>query len=200
MGDPESQQIGWYDPDPRGVIPLEPGGFVVPRSLRQCVRRGAFAVTTDVAFERVIRACAEPRGEDGEWISEPLIQAYCILHDHGFAHSIEAWRNDEMGMPVLVGGLYGVSIGGLFAGESMFSRPASGGTDASKVCLVHLVGHLRRRGYQLLDTQFWNPHLDRFGCVEVSRSAYRAMLAGAVEVETGWEPFVPDGCDEAPIR
>ncbi len=199
MGDPDTGDIGWYDPDPRGVIPLEPGGFRVPRSLRAKVRRGRFRITTDRAFERVIRACAEPRSDDGVWISEPIIEVYCTLHAHGHAHSIEAWLDEGDAEPTLVGGLYGVAVGAAFAGESMFSRPDLGGTDASKVCLVHLVGHLRRAGFTLLDTQFTNAHLEQFGCVEIPRDAYRRQLIEATACEVAWQPFEARGCAEAPV-
>lgn len=199
MGDPDSGGVAWFDPDPRGIIPLESGGFRVVRSLRQRVRSGRFLVTSDRAFERVIRACAAPREGDGVWISEPIVDAFCLLHRHGHAHSVEAWLETDAGEE-LVGGLYGVSVGGLFAGESMFSRPDLGGTDASKVCLVHLVGHLRSRGFALLDTQFSNPHIARFGCVEIPRRAYRARLVEAIGRAVTWEPFEALGCDEAAVR
>lgn len=198
MADPETQEIGWYDPHPRGIIPLEPGAFRVSRSLRQRVRQQSFVITTDIAFEKVMRACGEPRPNDGAWITEPLIQAYTTLHRFGHAHSIEAWIEDASNTRNLVGGLYGVSIGGLFAGESMFSKPDLGGTDASKVCLVHLVGHLRRRGFTLLDTQFHNPHLNQFGCVEIARSSYRTRLREAIGQTKDWLPFAATGCEEAP--
>lgn len=199
MADPHSGMIGWYDPDPRAVIPLEPGAFRVPRSLRQRVRSGKFLIASDTAFEQVIRACARPEKPEERWIDASIIEAYCTLHAHGHAHSVEAWLPDPSGQPVLVGGLYGVALGGLFAGESMFSRPDLGGTDASKVCLVHLVGHLRRRGYQLLDTQFSNPHMARFGCCEISRLDYHRRLRAAVHAPCSWDPFEPLGSQEAPV-
>jgi leucyl/phenylalanyl-tRNA--protein transferase len=197
MGDPGTGAVDWYDPDPRAVIPLEPGAFRVARSLRQRVRSGRFAVTSDRAFSHVIRACAAPRPDNGVWINEPIIRAYTILHAHGHAHSVEAWLDADSG-PQLVGGLYGVTLGGLFAGESMFSRPDRGGSDASKVCLVHLVGHLRRKGFTLLDTQLINPHMRRLGCVEIRRREYRKRLAQAAGLHIAWEPFEPLGCEEAP--
>ena len=178
--DPVPGRVGWYNPDPRAILPLadDPAGaFHVPRSLEQRVRSGRFDVRADTAFAEVMRLCAEPR-VDGTWISPEIVDAYCEMHEEGYAHSVEAWLGDA-----LVGGLYGVSVGGLFAGESMFSRPAWGGTDASKVCLVHLVRHLERRGFVLLDTQFWNPHLEQFGCVEISREAYLERLEEAVALE-----------------
>ncbi|GAB4384716.1 MAG: leucyl/phenylalanyl-tRNA--protein transferase [Phycisphaerales bacterium] len=199
MADPLSRMIRWYDPDPRAIIPLEPGAFRVPRSLRQRVRSGRFQITSDTAFERVIRACARPEKPEECWIDASIIEAYCTLHRHGHAHSIEAWLAGPEGRLRLVGGLYGVALGGLFAGESMFSRPDLGGTDASKVCLVHLVGHLRRRGYLLLDTQFSNPHMARFGCREIPRLDYHRLLRAAVQASCSWHPFEPLGSAEAPV-
>lgn len=201
-----------YDPDPRGIIPLDDGALRVSRSLRQRVKSGRFRITTDRAFGEVIRACAEPRpipadedeadaseAEDCTWISEDLIQIYEALHRAGHAHSIEAWLDvpgDEASdhstvKPTLVGGLYGVHLQGLFAGESMFSRPSLGGTDASKVCLVHLWHHLRARGFTLLDTQFTTPHLERLGAIEIGREEYKERLIRARAIETTWEPFTP---------
>ncbi len=206
-----------YDPDPRGVIPLDDGALRVSRSLRQRVRSGRFRITTDRAFGQVIRACAEPRpipadedeadasgaeaseAEDCTWISEDLIQIYEALHLAGHAHSIEAWldlpgdeaSDQSTAKPTLVGGLYGVHLRGLFAGESMFSRPSLGGTDASKVCLVHLWHHLRARGFTLLDTQFTTPHLERLGAIEIGREVYKARLTEALEYTTTWTPFNP---------
>ncbi len=193
MGEPGGA-LHWFDPDPRGVIPLEPGGLRVSRSLRQRVRSGAFEVTSDEAFGAVIRACAAPRpGRDGgeTWIDERIIALYEALHQRGHAHSVEAWVRDASGARTLVGGLYGVHLRGLFAGESMFSRPEAGGTDASKVCLAHLVAHLREHGFTLLDTQFQNDHLQRLGCVEIPRAAYRRRLEAALDVETRWGELNP---------
>jgi leucyl/phenylalanyl-tRNA--protein transferase len=205
MADPRTGRLDWYDPDPRGVIPLD--GFHVPRNVARRVRSRRFEIRTDSAFEAVIRACAEPREKEPEsWIDERIIGAYTLLCEAGHAHSVEAWLPiermpvgtmadgsgiviDEAQTHVLVGGLYGVHVGGLFAGESMFSRPGLGGTDASKVCLVHLVGHLRSRGFALLDVQFFNEHLAQFGCTEVPRADYHRRLAKAVERETTWLPF-----------
>ncbi|MCL4220313.1 MAG: leucyl/phenylalanyl-tRNA--protein transferase [Phycisphaerales bacterium] len=185
MADPWTGQIGWYDPDPRAIIPLEEGRFHVSRSLRQRVRSGRFEITHDSAFDEVICACARPEKRDGCWINDQIIAVYGILHRHGRAHSVEAWRTWE-GRRRLVGGLYGVAIGGFFAGESMFCRPEDGGTDASKVCLVHLVEHLRRRGFVLLDTQFRNPHMNQFGCVEIPRCEYKRRLKAAVVMDVAW--------------
>jgi len=173
----EDGSVYWYDPDPRAVVPLD--GFHVPRSLGRHLRRGGFVVRRDTAFRQIMTKCAEPApGRLTTWISPELVKAYCELHDLGFAHSVEVWMSDE-----LVGGVYGVSLGGLFAGESMFSRR----TDASKIALVHLVEHLNRRGYTLFDVQFVTPHLKRFGAVEIPRREYRERLAGAVALDVTFE-------------
>lgn len=180
MADPETGEINWYCPNPRGVIPLD--AFHVPASLRRVVRSRRFIVQSDTAFEQVMRECAAPRRDDAEtWIDDRIVQGYTALHQLGFAHSVEAWRDGR-----LVGGLYGVALGGAFFGESMFSRPALGGTDASKVCLVHLVAMLRRQGFTLLDTQFTTNHLAQFGCTEISRREYLQRLARAMEQECEW--------------
>jgi len=200
MGEPGGE-IHWFDPDPRGVIPLESGGLVVSRSLRQRVRSGSFEITSDRGFEQVVRACAAPRpGPDaGEtWIDDRIIALYLALWERGHAHSVEAWRPQADGTRALVGGLYGVHLGGLFAGESMFSKPDLGGTDASKVCLVHLVSHLRERDFTLLDTQFQNDHIARLGCVEITRETYRERLGGALSLETSWDELDPDRTLEMP--
>ena len=174
MADGESQEVYWYQPDPRGIIPLDQ--FRVPESLGRRVRSGRFKVTVDACFEQTMRECSKARSdENGSWMTDRLLAAYCDLHDRGAAHSLEAWRAGH-----LVGGLYGVHLGGAFFGESMFSRPAIGGTDASKVCLVHLVERLRDRGFSLLDTQYINEHLKQFGCLEVSAGRYARMLETAL--------------------
>lgn len=194
-GGPGDAFIAWFSPDPRGIIDLD--DFHVPQSLQRVVRHHDLAITSDRAFVDVMRACAEPRKhEQLTWISDELIEAYCGLHERGFAHSIEAWRRVDDGgdterTPQLVGGLYGVHIGGAFFGESMFVRPDLGGTNASKVCLVHLVAWLRSRGFVLLDTQFWNEHLAQFGCVEIPKQAYLERLARAVDLDVTWGAFEP---------
>jgi leucyl/phenylalanyl-tRNA--protein transferase len=192
MAEPETGDILWFSPDPRAIIPLDE--FRIRRSLRRVVRSGPFTIRSDTAFEQVMRACAEPRpgGEQETWISPELIAAYVRLHQLGFAHSVEAWLADDDGGERLVGGLYGVAIRRAFFGESMFHHADRGGTDASKVCLVHLVHHLRRQGYVLLDTQFWTEHLAQFGCVEISRRAYLRRLAVALGAEARWQPFRVD--------
>jgi leucyl/phenylalanyl-tRNA--protein transferase len=169
----ERSQLGWWSPDPRGVLPID--GFRVSKSLRRSDRR--FVVRTDTAFTSVMVRCADPRRPHG-WITRPFVDAYTALHDLGWAHSVEAWVDD-----VLVGGLYGVAIGGLFAGESMFHAV----TDASKVALAHLIGLLQRHHYHLLDVQWLTPHLASLGAVEVKRSSYLAALADAVRAPGGWD-------------
>lgn len=172
--------IEWYSPDPRGILPLD--RFHCPRTLRQRVRSGVFEVRHDTAFAEVIASCAQPRPDHVDtWINREIRQAYGELHELGFAHSVEAWRDGR-----LVGGLYGVALGGAFFGESMFHRPEVGGTDASKVCLVKLVEHLRERGFTLLDTQMTSAHMARFGATEVSRRQYLKLLEKALEIEARW--------------
>ncbi|GAB4264965.1 MAG: leucyl/phenylalanyl-tRNA--protein transferase [Candidatus Promineifilaceae bacterium] len=164
--------IYWYDPDPRAIIPLE--NFHIPRSLHRTLKKRLFAVTRDQAFSQVICECAAPApGREHTWISDEIVEAYERLHRLGWAHSVEVWRNGR-----LAGGLYGVAVGGLFAGESMFSRE----TDASKVALVHLVHHLKQQGFTLLDTQFLTSHLQRFGAIEIPASQYKAQLQHALTV------------------
>ncbi|MBW8824972.1 MAG: leucyl/phenylalanyl-tRNA--protein transferase [Acidobacteria bacterium] len=158
--------IGWWSPDPRGVLPLDQ--LRVTRSLRRSV--GRYEVTVDHDFTAVMTACAEP-SRAGGWISQPFIDAYSRLHDLGWAHSVETWLEGE-----LVGGLYGVAIGGLFAGESMFSTA----TDASKVALVRLVDGLRVGGVVLLDVQWRTDHLATLGAIDLPRRDYLTLLADAV--------------------
>jgi leucyl/phenylalanyl-tRNA---protein transferase len=180
MADPRTGRIDYYSPDPRAVLPLD--DFHVPKSLARRARSRVFELRSDTAFERVIRACAEPRPDRREtWLDERLIEPYVELFRAGFAHSVEAWRNGA-----LVGGLYGVHLGAAFFGESMFSRPESGGRDASKLCLVDLVERLRAGGFRLLDTQFMTAHLARFGCVEISRKRYLARLSDALQLSARW--------------
>ncbi len=160
------RRVGWWSPDPRGVLPLD--GLHVSRSLRRSCDR--FDVRVDTSFETVIRRCAEPDRPHG-WINEQFVQAYTRLHELGWAHSVEAWLDGE-----LVGGLYGVRIEGLFAGESMFHTA----TDASKVALVRLVDWLRATGASLLDVQWHTAHLASLGVVEITRGEYLDRLALAV--------------------
>lgn len=164
-----AQKIGWYDPDMRGIFMLD--DFYVPRRLRRTVLQRVYTVTVDQDFHGVMQACANARRDT--WINDTIIDLYTRTHDMGFAHSVEA--RDTTGD--LVGGLYGISIGGAFFGESMFSTAR----DASKVALVHLAARLKHRGFSLLDAQFVNPHLLQFGCIEISRAEYHVRLARALE-------------------
>lgn len=179
MAETRAGDIGWYCPDPRAILPLDT--FHVSRSLRRSVKQGQFHITTDTVFERVILACAEPRSEHPEtWINQQIIDAYITLYNIGRAHSVEAWDNKTRWQ--LLGGLYGVTLGGAFFGESMFSREP----DASKVCLVHLVEHLCRQGFTLLDTQFSSPHLKQFGVIEIPREEYSLKLQEALRLQVDW--------------
>lgn len=170
----ENGEIGWFSPDPRGILPLD--GVHVSARLARVTRQGKFDVSTDVDFAGVMRACAADRDE-GTWISDEIVERYVELHRLGLAHSIECRQKGE-----LVGGLYGVHMGGAFFGESMFHRV----TDASKVALVSLVDRLNRRGFQLLDVQWVTPHLERFGAVEIPRRQYLARLRKALEADCVW--------------
>lgn len=164
--------IHWYAPDPRAI--LEHDQLHISRSLRATLRKGLYEVRMDTAFEAVMRGCAARRVT---WINEAFISTYTRLHEMGLAHSVEAWQHGK-----LVGGLYGVSLGGAFMGESMFSRA----TDASKVCLVALVEHLKTRGYVLHDTQFLTPHLRSLGVREIPRADYEQRLRAALQLECTW--------------
>jgi leucyl/phenylalanyl-tRNA--protein transferase len=167
----EPGEIRWYSPDPRGILPLE--RFRASKRLSRVVRQGRFEIRIDHDFAAVIHACAERPDEDGSWIDEEIVQSYCALHRHGFAHSVEAWESGA-----LVGGLYGVALGGAFFGESMFHRV----TDASKVALAALVERLRSGGFVLLDTQWVTEHLARFGAIEIPRQRYLALLESAIRI------------------
>jgi leucyl/phenylalanyl-tRNA--protein transferase len=168
----EARTLYWLDPEQRGVIPLE--GFHLPRRLARRIRQAPFRVTANREFERVIDECAAPRPSSPEsWINAEIRSLFLALHEQGHAHSIETWQGDE-----LVGGLYGVAMGGAFFGESMFSRA----DDASKIALVHLVARLRLGGFTLLDAQFQTTHLAQFGTEEVPRAIYKRLLSVAVEL------------------
>lgn len=164
----EQGRINWYAPDPRAII--EHVDFRRSRSLRATIRKGLYEVRVDTAFEAVMRACGD-RPET--WLNEEFVRAYTALHRAGFAHSVEAWRDGA-----LVGGLYGVALGGLFCGESMFSRA----TDASKVCLAALVDRLAARGYVLHDVQFMTPHLASLGATLIPRADYEQRLERAIRL------------------
>jgi leucyl/phenylalanyl-tRNA--protein transferase len=175
----EEGVISWYSPDPRGIMPIDT--FHVPSRLQRVVRKAAVQVGIDTAFEEVMRACAEAeRGPEdtGTWISEEIIESYCALHEQGFAHSVEV-RHDG----ALVGGLYGVALGGAFFGESMFHRA----TDASKVALVALVERLRSQGFRLLDTQWVTAHLQQFGAIEIPRPEYLRLLEESLKLDVSFD-------------
>jgi len=168
----EATELRWFDPPIRAIIPVDEQ-FHVPRSLRRTIRKHPYTITFDTAFDKVIRACAAPQRErETTWINRTIIDLYTGLYRRGHAHAIEAWDNGE-----LVGGLYGVSLGAAFFGESMFSLK----TDASKIALVYLVALMRHCNFTLLDTQFQTEHLAQFGTHEVTRVNYHHMLAGAVD-------------------
>ena len=167
-------KIRWFAPDPRAI--LEHENLYVSRSLRATLRKRIYDVRIDTDFETVMRRCAE---REDTWINESFISTYTQLHYAGLAHSVEAWKDGE-----LVGGLYGVSLGGAFMGESMFSRA----TDASKVCLVALVEHLKARRFVLHDVQYWTPHLATLGVTEIPRKQYERRLRAALRLECSWVP------------
>jgi len=168
--------ITWWSPDPRAIFELD--GFHVPKSLARIIRQGPFEVTMDQSFRAVMEGCAAPTlGRSGAWITEEFIEAYTRLHREGHAHSVECRRHGE-----LVGGIYGVSIGGLFAGESMFHRV----NNASKVALCHLVEHLRRRGFALFDIQMVTPATKPLGAIEIPRREYLRRLAAAVKLKSSF--------------
>lgn len=165
------QPILWWSPDPRAV--LFPEKVKISRSLKKTLRKGAFSVTSDLAFRQVMLACAGPRkSESGTWITDEMVEAYSRLHDQGYAHSVEVWADDE-----LAGGLYGVGIGHVFFGESMFTRV----TDASKVAMVALCRQLQRWGFTLIDCQVASPHLFTLGAEEIPRNQFRELLTKAVD-------------------
>lgn len=169
-----ARDIFWVDPEERGILPLET--FHVPKRLARTVRQDVFRVEIDRQFARVMELCAEGAPDrPSTWINKKIRTLYTELHAMGHAHSVEAYRGDA-----LAGGLYGVSLGGAFFGESMFTRAR----DASKVALVHLVAHLKLKGFTLLDTQFLTEHLSQFGAIEISRHAYRLRLADCLASST----------------
>lgn len=165
-------QLHWYAPDPRAI--LEHDNLHVSHSLRTTLRKDIYSIRMDTAFEEVMRCCA---ARDETWINEEFIKTYTYLHHIGFAHSVEAWQSER-----LVGGLYGVALGGAFMGESMFSSA----TDASKVCLVALVRHLKAQGYVLHDTQFLTAHLATLGVTEIPRKLYERRLRAALKLKCSW--------------
>lgn len=169
---PEDEQspVYWWSPDPRAIIELD--DLYVSRRLARRLRSGRFEVTFDRAFDRVMLGCADRPGQ-GTWITDGILAAYIQMHQLGHAHSVEVWRDGR-----LVGGVYGVAMGGAFAAESMFHCE----TDASKVALYHLVSHLKRRGFQLLDIQQWTAHTGSLGAIEIPRKEFLNRLAAAREL------------------
>jgi leucyl/phenylalanyl-tRNA--protein transferase len=169
MGMPDGE-LRWFSPDPRGILPLE--NFHTPHGLRRALKNPAWEIRIDTAFQEVMRSCAT---REETWITEVIAESYYRLFQSGHAHSVEVWRGGK-----LAGGLYGVSIGGAFFGESMFHRV----TDASKIALWNLVQILKEGGFTLLDSQWTTPHLEQFGAVEIPRAAYLERLAAALPLKT----------------
>jgi leucyl/phenylalanyl-tRNA--protein transferase len=168
----DDPEIFWVEPEMRGILPLD--AFHVSKSLAKAVRKSPLDIRFDTAFERVIAFCAEPAGDrPSTWINSTIRKLYIELHRMGHAHSVEAFEGDE-----LVGGLYGVSLGSAFFGESMFSRR----TNASKICLTHLVERLKANGFTLLDTQFTTEHLKTFGAIDIPKDDYLKLLRKAVDL------------------
>jgi leucyl/phenylalanyl-tRNA---protein transferase len=185
----DDPELFWVDPRRRGILPLD--AFHVPRRLRRVVRHGGFEIRCDTAFEEVIRGCAEATEKrPNTWINDEIVRLYAALFARGAAHSVEAWLDGN-----LVGGLYGVSLGAAFFGESMFSRV----TDASKVALVHLAARLRLGGYRLLDTQFLTAHLARFGGIEISRARYHRLLGEALGYRASFPVELPEAVGGDPL-
>ena len=175
----EAIELHWFDPPVRALIPLD-NHFHIPRRLARTLRQAPYQVTLNRAFQDVMHGCAEASiGRKNTWINSEIIRLYTSLYYRGNAHSIEVWDDKE-----LIGGLYGVSLGGAFFGESMFSRKS----DASKIALVHLVGLLRHHKFKILDTQFQTQHLERFGTFEIVRSIYLSMLDAAIKTRV--KPFL----------
>ncbi|HEX7810522.1 MAG TPA: leucyl/phenylalanyl-tRNA--protein transferase [Burkholderiales bacterium] len=181
----DDQPILWWSPDPRMV--LFPGELKISRSLARTLRKADFEVRADTAFRRVMEACGAPRpGQNGTWITQPMLDAYTALHRDGIAHSVETWRDGE-----LIGGLYGIALGRMFFGESMFSRA----TDASKIALVALVGQLARWNFGMIDCQMKTPHLASLGAREIPRSEFTRRLRELVHYETVPAPWSLEPCD-----
>jgi leucyl/phenylalanyl-tRNA--protein transferase len=184
------ERLYWLDPELRGILPLD--GFHLPRRLRRTVLSDGFAVTADRDFPGVIAGCAAAApGREDTWINAEIERLFGDLHRLGHAHSVESWQDGE-----LVGGLYGVVLGGVFFGESMFSRAR----DASKVALVHLVARLRLGGFRLLDTQFVTNHLSQFGAREIPRDQYKSLLALAVDQPATWRLAIAPDLLRAELR
>ena len=192
MYDSDSDEVQWVQGHARAIVPLDER-FTVARSLRARVRRAEFEIASDECLVRVMQECARPTPQRPEtWLHEEIVVLFDLYRRAGLAHSVEAWKTSASGERVLVGGLYGVALGAVFCGESMFSRPELGGTDASKVCLVHLVGHLRRRGFRLLDAQLSNEHMAQFGTYDIGGAEYVKTLRKLANEDVSWPPFEPD--------
>ena len=184
------KQLFWIDPEVRGILPLD--NFHIPRSLKKKIRNNPFEVRFDHNFAAVIRACAQQKPKRGEtWINDEIIELYTKLFCMRHAHSVECWQEEK-----LVGGLYGISIGGAFFGESMFSSER----DSSKIALVHLVARLNLAGFTLLDTQFITDHLKQFGAIEISRVEYHKILSGALNLDVGFHLEVSLDAEEGVLR
>ena len=184
------KQLFWIDPEVRGILPLD--NFHIPRSLKKKIRNNPFEVRFDHNFSAVIRACAQQKPKRREtWINDEIIELYTKLFCMRHAHSVECWREEK-----LVGGLYGISIGGAFFGESMFSSER----DSSKIALVHLVARLNLAGFTLLDTQFITDHLKQFGAIEISRLEYHKILSAALNLNVGFHLEVSLDDEEGVLR
>ncbi len=186
----DDPSLYWVEPDERGLIPLD--AFHISHSLKKSVRKAGFEIRVDTAFDSVMQLCAEVASNRPDtWINARILRLYVQLHKMGCAHSVESWRNGK-----LVGGLYGVRIGGAFFGESMFARE----TDASKVALVHLVARLNHGKFRLLDAQFLNDHLKQFGCVTMAKEQYRSVLDAAIDAGGDFYSFAGDADKEAVLK
>lgn len=186
----DAPDIFWVEPKARGILPLD--RFHLSRSLKKTLQSDRFIVTVDRAFDQVVQICAEPAPDrDESWINQPIFDAYKALFNHGFAHSVECWEGNA-----LVGGLYGVSLGAAFFGESMFTRRSN----ASKVALAHLIARMKAGGFQLLDTQFLTPHLESLGAIEIPRKYYQSLLEDAVAGSADFAAldWLAAAADEAP--
>jgi leucyl/phenylalanyl-tRNA--protein transferase len=188
--DAEAEYLHWFDPRERGIFPLET--LNIPKNLAKTIRAEKFEIRVDHDFDAVLAGCAESRpGREKTWINETIAALFRQLFEMGFVHTVEAWRDGE-----LVGGLYGLALGGAFFGESMFHRA----TDASKVCLVHLVARLRRGGFSLLDAQFITPHLASLGAIEISRADYRRRLDAALDLRGDFHALDPQAPADEVLR
>lgn len=177
MPHPETDEICWFNPDPRAIIPLD--GMHVSRSLRRSLRQRGFESSVNQDFRSVIEGCSQ---REETWISQEIKRAYSQLHDEGHAHSLEVWQNGR-----LVGGIYGVALGGAFFAESKFHRV----TDASKAALYYLTQHLKRVGFELLEVQFLIPHLASLGAIEISAQVYKGLLESALKKQTNFNDYLP---------